>query len=52
MLAEEKKRAEEEKKRAEEEKLKIVHAIRNLKEKGFTDEQIESLLSIKISDYI
>jgi hypothetical protein len=49
---EEKKRAEEEKKRAEEEKLKIVHAIRNLKEKGFTDEQIESLLSIKISDYI
>ena len=52
LLEEEKKRTEEEKKRAEEEKLKIVHAIRNLKEKGFTDEQIESLLSIKISDYI
>jgi hypothetical protein len=66
LLAEEKKRAEEEKKRAEEkerllaeekkraeeEKLKIVHAIQNLKEKGFTDEQIENLLSIKISDYI
>ena len=56
---EEKRRAEEqekllieEKRRAEEEKNKIIHAIKNLKENGFSDDQIESLLSIKISDYL
>ena len=49
---EEKRRAEKEKRRAEEEKNKIIHAIKNLKENGFSDEQIESLLSIKISDYL
>ncbi len=51
-LEEEKKRAEEEKKRAEEERTKIINAIKSLRLSNFTDEQIETILGIKIIDYL
>ncbi|GIV44242.1 MAG: hypothetical protein KatS3mg035_1365 [Bacteroidia bacterium] len=51
-LEEEKKRAEEEKKRAEEERTKIINAIKSLRLSNFSDEQIETMLGIKIIDYL
>ncbi len=58
-LIEEKKRAEEEKKRAEEkdillmnEKQRISNMIESLRNKGFSDNDIEDMLNLNINNYL